>query len=125
MANYGEYGGGPKPAPLQSARQVPNAAQHAASASSLSTQAAMPAGQVVALVREAMKAAVDDNQTKTADANGAELKAGITIDLSYRNIQTFPEEVVDIIKTELERYAVPEPPRGLFSLSTADSCMTD
>jgi len=64
---------------------------------------ALPSSQVVALVRGAMQVALEDEQTKTADANGMELRTGITIDLSYKNINTFPDEVVDIIKEELER----------------------
>lgn len=59
----------------------------------------------MALAREAMRNALDENQTKTADVNGVELRTGVTIDLSHKRIQTFPDEVVDIIKTELERYA--------------------
>jgi hypothetical protein len=80
--------------------------QHMASNSSLSTQIPISAGQVIALAREAMKNALDENQTKAAEASGVsnELKPGVTIDLSHKNIQKFPEEVVDIIKTELERY---------------------
>ncbi|RAL65383.1 hypothetical protein DID88_000951 [Monilinia fructigena] len=35
-----------------------------------------------------------------------ELKPGVTIDLSHKQIQKFPEEVVDIIKIELERLAL-------------------
>jgi hypothetical protein len=68
---------------------------------------------VVALAQEAMKNALEENQTKAAEASGVsnELKPGVTIDLSHKQIQKFPEEVVDIIKNELERYACPVPPR--------------
>jgi hypothetical protein len=102
-----------RPAPLNTARKVSNNSnptiqhQHAASSSSLSAQIPISAGQVVALAREAMKVALEENQTKAAEASGVsnELKPGVTIDLSHKNIQKFPDEVVDIIKNELERYA--------------------
>jgi len=96
-----------RPAPLNTARRAPNTTiRHAASNSSLSSQTPISAGQVVALAREAMKNALDENQTKAAEASGVsnELKPGVTIDLSHKQIQRFPEEVVDIIKNELERY---------------------
>jgi len=53
-----------------------------------------------------MKNALEENETKAAEASGVsnELKPGVTIDLSHKQIQRFPEEVVDIIKNELERY---------------------
>lgn len=101
----------PRPAPLNTARKVPSNSnptnQHAASSSSLSAHIPISAGQVIALAREAMKVALEENQTKAAEASGVsnELKPGVTIDLSHKNIQRFPEEVVDIIKNELERYA--------------------
>ena len=100
----------PRLAPLNTARKIPNPSnptiKHAASSSSLSTQIPISAGQVVALAREAMKVALEENQTKAAEASGVsnELKPGVTIDLSHKQIQRFPEEVVDIIKNELERY---------------------
>jgi hypothetical protein len=106
MANYGDYGAGPKLAPSTTVRPAPNTVQHAASNSSLAVHVPIPAGQVVVLAREAMRAALEENQTKTVDANGMELRTGVTIDLSHKRIQTFPDEVVDIIKTELERYVV-------------------
>jgi hypothetical protein len=96
-------------APLSTIRRNPqngNGIRHAASSSSLSAGAPISAGQVVALAREAMRAALYENETKAAEASGVsnELKPGITIDLSHKQIQRFPEEVVDIIKHELERY---------------------
>jgi hypothetical protein len=62
--------------------------------------------QVVLLAKEAMQNALEENQTKSGGTAGItnELKPGITIDMSHKNIQRFPEEVVDIIKSELERY---------------------
>ncbi len=98
--------GVPRPAPLSTVRRVPNGIRHAASSSSLSTQIPISTGQVVALAQEAMKNALEENQKKAAEASGVstELKPGVTIDLSHKQIQKFPEEVVDIIKNELERY---------------------
>ncbi|KAH7356731.1 RAM signaling pathway protein-domain-containing protein [Rhexocercosporidium sp. MPI-PUGE-AT-0058] len=90
-------------------RRFPNnAVRHEASNSSLSSQIPISAGQVVALAQEAMKNAIEENRTKAAEASGVsnELKPGVTIDLSHKQIQRFPEEVVDIIKTELERLAL-------------------
>jgi hypothetical protein len=87
-------------------RRVPGPTiSHEASNSSPSNQIPLSAAQVVALAREAMKNALEENQTKAAEASGVsnELKPGVTIDLSHKNIQKFPDEVVDIIKTELER----------------------
>lgn len=99
--------GAPRPAPLSTntMRRVPPTVRHVASNSSLTTQIPISAGQVVALAQEAMKNALDENQTKAAEASGVsnELKPGVTIDLSHKQIQKFPDEVVDIIKNELER----------------------
>lgn len=55
-----------------------------------------------------MKEALQDNESQAAEASGVsnELKPGVTIDLSRLNIQSLPDEVVDIIKNELERLAL-------------------
>lgn len=61
---------------------------------------------VVALVSEAIDAARDELRRSVAgsDDTGAEVQQpGITIDLGHRNIQHLPEEVIDIIKDEIER----------------------
>ncbi len=89
------------------ARRTPNPTVHLVpSNSSLSTQIPITASQVIDLAKEAMKNALEENETKAAEASGVsnELKPGVTIDLSHKNIQNFPDEVVDIIKNELERY---------------------
>ncbi|KAI1008020.1 hypothetical protein K3495_g214 [Podosphaera aphanis] len=80
----------------------------AASNSSLSSQACISGSQFIALAREAMENALEENQTKSAEVKGVstELKPGVTIDLSHKHIQRFPEEVVDIIKDEIERLAL-------------------
>ena len=65
----------------------------------------MSSAQVIALAREAMRAALGENQTQAVEASavGTELNLGVTIDLSRKNIVKLPDEVVDIIKNELER----------------------
>lgn len=72
----------------------------------LSASGPLSPNQVVALAREAMKSALQENETQAAEASGVstDLKPGITIDLSRKNIQALPDEVVDIIKNELERF---------------------
>lgn len=87
--------------PANSLRQEP---------SNVSASAQPPATtkQIIDTAREAMEIAIQENQTKAAEASGVstELTPGVTLDLSHKNIQKeFPEEVVDIIKFELERYA--------------------
>ncbi len=46
-----------------------------------------------------------ENEAQTAQASGVSdsLKPGLTIDLSRKRIETLPDEIVDIIKDELER----------------------
>jgi hypothetical protein len=70
-----------------------------------SVQGPIAASQVIVLAREALKHAIEENQTQAAEVSEVsnELKPRVTIDLSYKNIQIFPEEVVDIIKDEIER----------------------
>lgn len=62
----------------------------------------------MSLVREAMKLALDENETQANVASGVsnELKPGVTINLSHKNISKLPDEVVDIIKDALERYVL-------------------
>ena len=101
-----------RPSPLNTAWRMPlETMRHAPSSSSMNSQSLNPtpaAGQVVQLARDAMKSALEENRTKAAEASGVsnELKQGITIDLSHKQIKVFPDEVVDIIKNELERYCV-------------------
>lgn len=104
------------------ARKVSTSAlRNMPSNSSMNASLPISASQVVQLAKEAMKIALEENQTKAAEASGVsnELKPGVTIDLSHKNIQKFPDEVVDIIKTELERYEprpwLPPPPPILIN----------
>jgi hypothetical protein len=87
-------------------RKPPTATVRNMPSNSSLPQIPISAAQVVQLAKEAMKNALDENETKAAEASGVsnELKPGVTIDLSHKNIQKFPDEVVDIIKIELERY---------------------
>lgn len=99
-----------RPPPLNTARRIPvDTIRHAASNSSMSVQNPVAGSQVVQLAQDAMKAALEENQTKAAEASAVsnELKPGVTIDLSHKQIKVFPEEVVDIIKNELERFVLP------------------
>jgi hypothetical protein len=106
--------GAPRPSALNTARRVPTAIRHESSNSALSAQTGISASEVVALAKEAMRNALEENQTKAAETSGVsnELKPGVTIDLSHKQIQKFPEEVVDIIKNELERYGAVHPLHG-------------
>ncbi|KAI1083761.1 RAM signaling pathway protein-domain-containing protein [Whalleya microplaca] len=90
---------------------IPEHFNMSASSSGSTLSAAAPplsAREVIALAKEAMNDALQENETQAAEASGVstELKPGVTIDLSRRNIQTLPVEVVDIIKNELERLAL-------------------
>ena len=88
----------PPPPPIPNFRMPP-------AGSSLSASNAASPTQVIALAREAMRHALE-NESQAADATavGSGLKTGVTIDLSRKNIKNLPEEVVDILKDELERY---------------------
>ncbi|KAF5025047.1 hypothetical protein F66182_2878 [Fusarium sp. NRRL 66182] len=89
--------GPPPPPPIPNLRSVP-------SSSSLSTAGGMSAAQVISLAREAMQNAIEtESQAAEASAVSTGLKTGVTIDLSRKGIQKLPEEVVDIVKGELER----------------------
>lgn len=102
-----DNGGLNRQALSNTARRAPNPTVHLVPSNpSLSAQTPIMASQVIDLAKEAMKNALEENETKAAEASGVsnELKPGVTIDLSHKNIQNFPDEVVDIIKNELERY---------------------
>ena len=72
----------------------------------LSVGAPITTSQVIAIAREAMWKALDENQTQAAEASAVstDLKPGLTINLSHKNIRELPDEVVDEIKHELERW---------------------
>ncbi|KAK4189866.1 RAM signaling pathway protein-domain-containing protein [Podospora australis] len=79
----------------------------ASSSGSLSASQPLSSTQVLNLAREAMRAA-HENEAKAAAASGVSntLKPGLTIDLSRKKIHYLPDEIVDIIKDELERLAL-------------------
>ncbi|OTB04202.1 hypothetical protein M426DRAFT_58942 [Hypoxylon sp. CI-4A] len=85
-----------------------NTSHSSSSNSMLSATAPLSTNQVINLAREAMNSALRENENQAAEASGVstELKPGVTIDLSRKNIQALPDEVVDIIKNELERLAL-------------------
>ncbi|KAJ2907108.1 Leucine-rich repeat-containing protein sog2 [Zalerion maritima] len=88
--------------PVPSLRNVPH--MPSISNSTLSATPPMPATQVVSIVKEAMENALEQHRTQAGEAS--DLVTGVTIDLSRKSIQKLPDEVVDIIKTELERLAL-------------------
>ncbi|KND94041.1 Leucine-rich repeat-containing protein sog2 [Tolypocladium ophioglossoides CBS 100239] len=107
--------------PAQGRRPVPNSAamsngpppppppvpslRSASSNATLSASNLTSPSQVITLAREAMRNALESEKSQAAEAGavGAGLRSGVTIDLSRKNIQKLPEEVVDIVKNELER----------------------
>ncbi|KOS21716.1 Leucine-rich repeat-containing protein sog2 [Escovopsis weberi] len=90
--------------PLPNARNaalppLPNAAQTPANP--------MTSSQVIGLVQDAMRHALEsEGQAVEASGIGPGLKSGVTIDLSRKGIHKLPEEVIDIVKNELERLAL-------------------
>ena len=67
-----------------------------------------------------MRSALEDEaQAAEADAVGAGMKTGVTVDLSRKNIQKLPEEVVDIMKNELERYEAHQKPARAWTTLTS------
>lgn len=74
----------------------------------------MSSNQVIALVKEAMDNALEQHRTQAGEAS--DLVTGVTIDLSRKNIQKLPDEIVDIIKNELERLALSHNSLSTFPL---------
>lgn len=62
-------------------------------------------------MREALQNALYEAETQAQTASGvsADIKTGVTIDLSRKNIQNLPDEVIDIIKGPIERYVASSP----------------
>lgn len=74
------------------------------SSTNLSATDPLPPSQVVALARDALRSALEsESQVAEASVTGASLKPGVTVDLSRKNIQKIPDEMVNIVKNELER----------------------
>ena len=79
--------------------------RYAPNQQSISSQPPIPAGAVISLVEDALEAARADTQrnvTGLGQTTG-DIRAGFTIELSRKNIQFIPEEVVDLIKDDIER----------------------
>lgn len=98
----------PFPAALPNGHSLPPSApglRNISSSSILQASTCTTSSQAIALAREAMRHALENEQSQAAEAGAvrAGLRSGITVDLSRKNIQTLPEEVVDIVKDELER----------------------
>ncbi|ROW00620.1 hypothetical protein VSDG_03243 [Cytospora chrysosperma] len=87
---------------------IPKTVRKMPSNSGLTASAPIAANQVIVLAKEAMKKALEENESQAGEASvvSSELKAGVTVNLSHKNIQKLPEEVVDIIKDQLERLAL-------------------
>ncbi|KAI1269571.1 RAM signaling pathway protein [Xylariaceae sp. FL1019] len=92
------------PPPIPEKYHVPNN-----SGSTLSAKAPMSSAQVISLASAAMQAALLETQNQTAESNAVgneHHRLGVTIDLSRKNIASLPDEVVQIIKNDLERLAL-------------------
>ncbi|KAK8086384.1 RAM signaling pathway protein [Apiospora phragmitis] len=81
----------PPPPPIPPQYHTPNGSTSYGSGG-LTASAPLSAGQVISLAREAMKDALQHNESQAAEASGVsnELKPGVTIDLSRKNIQELP-----------------------------------
>lgn len=93
--------------PRSTVRRVPPNNYHRnelsnSSISASNASATISSAQVIALAREEMQKALEDNENKATETNG--IRTGVTLDLSHKMIQRLPDEVVDIMKPELERY---------------------
>ena len=112
--------------PLPDLRSVPSSSALSAAASvipgtpTVSGPPASPA-KVVSLFTDAIQNALQENEAQAQRAEGgttgSELKPGVTIDLSREGIRELPEEVVDVIKHELERCAISSRPSLSLSLT--------
>ena len=101
--------------PLPDLRTVPSSAALSSATGHPSTPTAPvpPASpaKVIALFTDAIQNALQENEAQAqrgeGGATGSELKPGVTIDLSHKGIRELPEEVVDVVKNELERSGLP------------------
>lgn len=95
---------------MNTVRRLPNTVlRHEGSSSSLTLPSVTPATtqQIVNIAQELMNSAIEENKSKAAETSEVSnaLKPGVTLDFSHKGIQKeFPEEVIDIIKVELERF---------------------
>jgi hypothetical protein len=73
--------------------------------------------EVVALTKAAFEHSRQDINHRAAAETPRELQQqqpGITIDLGHKNIARLPDEVIDVIRAEIERY-MHQPPALAFS----------
>lgn len=85
------------------------------------TPAPISDGEVVALTKAAFEHSRQDiTHRAAADTAPRELQQqpGITIDLGHKNIARLPDEVIDVIRVEIERCAAPLPPRHVMAVLT-------
>jgi hypothetical protein len=72
----------------------------------------MPDEEIVALAKDAIEASREETR-RSADSDGAAKdlqQPGATIDLGHKSILSLPDEVVEIIKDEIERSEARRPP---------------
>ncbi|KAI9889880.1 MAG: RAM signaling network component [Vezdaea aestivalis] len=86
----------------------PRTVRYAPAQHSGSQQPPISAPQVISLFAEALNSARETTKRSGAvvDPINGELKAGVTIELSRKNIQRVPEEAIDLMKTDIERLAL-------------------
>jgi hypothetical protein len=84
---------------------APGAFSHSHSQSQLSPE------DIISLAREAIEASRDEVRRSGEGVASTELQQpGVTVDLGHKNIVRLPEEVIDIIKDEIERFVTPARP---------------
>lgn len=87
----------PLPPPVPNLRSGP-------SNSGLTVNNAMSQAQVIGLVQDAMRSAIEEeSQVAEANAVATGINTGVTVDLSRKSIRELPDEAVDLMKSELQR----------------------
>lgn len=96
--------------PIPDLRTVPSSSALATAGPPSTPTAPVPLAspaKVISLFSDALQNALRDNEAQAQRGDGgaasSELTPGVTIDLSRAGIRELPEEVVDVIKNELER----------------------
>jgi hypothetical protein len=89
---------------------APGAFSHSYSQSQLSPE------DIIFLAREAIESSRDEVRRSGEGAVSTELQQpGVTVDLGHKNITRLPEEVIDIIKDEIERFVLTPMPSASAS----------
>jgi hypothetical protein len=83
------------------------------------TPVPIPDEEVVALAKAAFSHSRQDISQRGPDAprEVQQQHTGITIDLGHKNIARLPDEVIDVIRTEIERCVPVNPCRPSWTLS--------